>query len=111
MKPSTTPLPPDVFEAIVTALAQTLASVYRARSASVESGRQESPPSPPVGLPAVSPWLTAKDAAARARCSVKILYRAVNGGRLRAVKIGAGRNMRFRAEWVDEWLQRSSMHR
>ena len=40
--------------------------------------------------------------------SPKILYSAVNTGRLKAARIGAGRNMLFCERWINEWLTSSS---
>ena len=40
-------------------------------------------------------------------CSRKVLYRAAKAGHLRVGRIGSGRNMVFRKEWIDEWLSRS----
>src|SRR5262245_10117144 len=101
-------LPPDVFDAIVTALAQTLAATYRANWQL---------PAPSVGpAPAAdrmvvteSPWLTVREAAARARCGSKLLYRDVSAGRLKAVRIDGRRSVRFRAEWIDAWLERNAV--
>ena len=56
-----------------------------------------------LGVPP-SPWLTVKEAAARARCGVKTVYREVRAGRLRAARVGGRRELRFLTEWVDEWL-------
>jgi len=55
-----------------------------------------------------SPWLTAREAAARLRVSVKTLYREVHAQRLRAARIGERRDLRFLAEWCDEYLERTS---
>jgi excisionase family DNA binding protein len=55
-----------------------------------------------------SPWLTVHDAAGRARCGIKTIYREVKAKRLRAARVGGRRELRFRAEWVDEWLDRTS---
>lgn len=55
-----------------------------------------------------SPWLTVKEAAARARCGPKVIYREVKAGRLRAATIGNRRDLRILAEWVDAWLTASS---
>ena len=52
----------------------------------------------------VSPWLTVTEAAERARCGVKLIYREVRAGRLRAAHLGGRRDLRLTAEWVDEWL-------
>jgi excisionase family DNA binding protein len=54
-----------------------------------------------------SPWLTVKEAAARARCGIKTIYREVNAGRLKAARVGGRRELRLLATWVDEWLARS----
>jgi excisionase family DNA binding protein len=49
----------------------------------------------------VSPvWLTVREAAERVQCGPKVIYRAVKAGKLRAVRIGNGRDLRFLAEWV-----------
>ena len=52
----------------------------------------------------VSPWLTVKGAAERGNCGVKLIYREVNAGRLRAARVGGRRELRLLVEWVDEWL-------
>jgi excisionase family DNA binding protein len=56
-----------------------------------------------------TPWLTVEQAAERARCGVKTIYREVRAGRLRAARIGGRRELRLRAEWVDDWLTRSAV--
>jgi excisionase family DNA binding protein len=55
-----------------------------------------------------SPWLTVAEAAQRARCGVKTVYREVRAGRLRAARIGGRRELRLRPEWVDTWLDQTS---
>jgi DNA binding domain, excisionase family len=50
------------------------------------------------------PWLTVAEAADRARCGVKLIYREVKAGRLRAAKVGGRRELRLLPEWVDQWL-------
>ena len=55
-----------------------------------------------------TPWLRVDEAADRAKCSRKTLYKEVKAKRLRAAVIGGRRELRFRAEWVDEWLERTS---
>lgn len=50
-------------------------------------------------------WLTVAEGAARARVGRKLVYREVNAGRLRAVRVGGGRSLRFRPEWIDAWLE------
>jgi excisionase family DNA binding protein len=54
------------------------------------------------------PWLTVAEAAQRARCGVKTVYREVQAGRLRAARIGGRRELRLRPEWVDAWLEQAS---
>ena len=54
--------------------------------------------------PAQTPWLTPKEAAQRARCGVKTIYREVTAGRLRAARVGGRRELRIQPDWVDEWL-------
>ena len=55
-----------------------------------------------------SPWLTVGEAAERARCGAKLIYREVRAGRLLAARVGGRRELRLRAEWIDEWLLRSA---
>lgn len=52
-----------------------------------------------------TPWLTPKEAAGRARCGVKMIYREVKAGRLRAARIAGRRELRIKPEWVDAWLE------
>jgi hypothetical protein len=55
-------------------------------------------------------WKKATDAA-REWCGgvdEKTLYRAVKEGRLKAARIGAGRNLLFCEAWCDEWLTSSA---
>jgi excisionase family DNA binding protein len=59
--------------------------------------------SPGLNRPA-SPWLTVGEAAERAKCGVKTIYREVRAGRLKAARIGGRRELRFLAEWIDAWL-------
>lgn len=62
-----------------------------------------------MSAPAVtSPWLTVREAAARARCGPKVIYREVKAGRLRAATIGNRRDLRIFSDWVDDWLTASS---
>jgi len=50
-------------------------------------------------------WMKAPKAADYAGgISPKILYSAVRAGKLRAAKIGAGRNLLFCETFIDEWL-------
>ena len=49
-------------------------------------------------------WLTVRDAADRARCGPKTIYRAVRSSQLRAARIGGRRELRFLASWIDAWL-------
>ncbi len=55
-------------------------------------------------LGAPSPWLTVKEAAARARCGTKLIYREVTAERLQAARVGGRRELRLRADWIDDWL-------
>ena len=55
-----------------------------------------------------SPWLTVKEAARRARCGVKTIYREARAERLRAARIGGRRELRLKPEWVDEWLMQAT---
>ncbi len=49
-------------------------------------------------------WLTVGEAAQRARCGPKLIYREVNAGRLQVVRLGGRREIRVKPEWVDNWL-------
>ena len=72
-----------------------------------ESGNQSRARMAPTPVLA-SPWLTVKEAAERARCGVKTVYREVAAGRLKAARIGGRRELRFLADWIDQWLSASS---
>ncbi len=56
-----------------------------------------------------SPWLTVDQAAARAQLGTKAIYRAVRSGRLRAARVGGRRQLRFRSEWIDAWLEATAI--
>ena len=49
-------------------------------------------------------WLRVDEAADRARCGPKTIYRAVRSGHLRAARIGGRRELRFLESWIDCWL-------
>jgi excisionase family DNA binding protein len=51
-----------------------------------------------------TPWITVDEAAKRARCGIKLIYREVRAGRLKAVRIGGRRELRLRPDWIDAWL-------
>lgn len=54
-------------------------------------------------------WLDAEQAATRARVSKRTIYNAVVSGRLRAARVGDGkRALRFKPEWIDQWLEDSA---
>ena len=97
-----TRLPPDVFEAVLNALRDALVAEYRMRFV------DHPPAARSVASTSMSPWLTVHDAAARARCGTKTLQREVAAGRLHAVRVGGRRSLRFRAEWIDQWLESSA---
>ena len=63
---------------------------------------------PPATAADQSPWLTPKEAAQRARCGVKTIYRETKLGRLRAARVGGRRDLRIRPEWVDAWLDKAA---
>jgi excisionase family DNA binding protein len=55
----------------------------------------------------LTPWLTVTEAAGRARCGPKLIYREVRARRLKAARLGGRRELRLLSEWVDEWLRES----
>jgi excisionase family DNA binding protein len=55
-----------------------------------------------------SPWLTVSEAADRARCGPKLIYREVAAKRLKAARVGGRRELRLRPEWIDQWLDAST---
>jgi excisionase family DNA binding protein len=58
--------------------------------------------------PMVSPWLTVREAAGRAKCGERSIYNATRSGKLRAARLGGRRELRFLASWIDAWLLASS---
>jgi excisionase family DNA binding protein len=51
-------------------------------------------------------WLKVDDARRHAGgVSRQTLYNAVRTGKLRAARVGAGRNLLFCEAWIDEWLR------
>lgn len=53
-------------------------------------------------------WLTVQQAANRAQCGEKLLYRAVRRREIRHVKLNGRGDLRFRPVWVDDWLESHS---
>lgn len=51
-------------------------------------------------------WLRIAEVAAIAQVHEATVRRAIRAGLLRAVRVNAGRSLRTRQEWVDEWLSR-----
>jgi excisionase family DNA binding protein len=56
----------------------------------------------------LSPWVDVRQAAQHANCGRKGIYTAVASGKLRAARLGGRRELRFLAEWIDEWLVATS---
>jgi excisionase family DNA binding protein len=105
-------LPPDLFEAVVTAFSETLVRAYRERFSRIQTAiLPKSMPAPGSAAPTLeSPWLRVAEAAKRARCARSTIYAEVQMGRLRSTRVGGGRLLRIRAEWVDQWLQSGTAH-
>jgi excisionase family DNA binding protein len=53
-------------------------------------------------------WLTLRRAAARAAVSEATIRREVSRHRIRFARVGGRRCLRFRAEWIDAWLDSST---
>ena len=66
------------------------------------------PTNAPTETPPPTPWRTTRQAAARAQVSPKMLYREVKAGRLRHALVGGRRELRFRDEWIDQWLEHTA---
>ena len=56
-------------------------------------------------LPVDSPWMVMAEAAAYAKRGRRLLAKAVKDGELRAARIGGRRELLFRREWLDEWIE------
>lgn len=50
-------------------------------------------------------WLKLAGAAAHADVGRRQIYGAVRSGRLRAARVGGRSELRFRREWIDQWLE------
>ncbi len=76
----------------------------RVTEASMGTVRKEQP-----GEQSAAPvWLVTAEAAERARVGPKTIFREVRAGRLKAARVGGRRELRFRASWVDAWLEARS---
>ena len=53
-------------------------------------------------------WFKVRMAAKYSGLSTKTVYGAIRNGKLRAARIGAGRNVVTCRAWVDEWLTTSA---
>ena len=53
-------------------------------------------------------WLTVEEAAQRARVGHRTIYNEVRAGRLRAARVGGRRELRFRPDYIDQWLEQSA---
>ena len=56
------------------------------------------------GHEVINDWCTARVAGTIAHCGRRTIYRAVEEGRLRAVRLGGRRRLRLRRAWIEEWL-------
>jgi excisionase family DNA binding protein len=52
-----------------------------------------------------SPWLTRREAAQYAKRSPRFLTHQVRAGKLRAAIVGGRRELLFRREWLDAWIE------
>lgn len=58
-----------------------------------------------AGATTSSPWLNIAECAAYARVGRKVLYRAIQLGRLRAAHVDQRKKLIIHREWCDLWLQ------
>lgn len=67
-------------------------------------------PTAQTSIPAANdrPWLTIAEAAERARVHPATLRREIAAGRLRHARVGGRKSLRFRASFIDEWLESSA---
>ena len=56
-------------------------------------------------------WWTAEEAAEYCRCSVATLYMLVKTGKIKTARVTGMRQLRFRKEWIDQWLEKSTKSR
>ena len=96
-------LPSDLLELVVDALTRRFLREYQATRPAPTADL--APRGSETAIPTTPTWWTVKEAAGRARCGPKLIYREVTAGRLRAVRVGGGRSLRFKAEWIDAWLE------
>ena len=54
--------------------------------------------------PTQETWLTRREAAAYVQVSEATIGREVRSGRLRHARVGGRRSLRFRRDWIDDWL-------
>ena len=55
-------------------------------------------------VPTQETWLTRREAAAYVQVSEATIGREVRRGRLRHARVGGRRSLRFRRDWIDDWL-------
>ena len=53
-------------------------------------------------------WLTVEQARQVVQCGLKLIYREIKAGRLRAARIGNRRDLRIKRDWIDQWLEASA---
>jgi len=51
-----------------------------------------------------TPWLTPREAAARAKVGRNLLYHAIKTGKLKAARLGVRNELRIHEEWLDAWI-------
>jgi len=54
--------------------------------------------------PVDTPWLTPREAAARAKVGPQTVYDAVRSGRLKAARLGGRNDIRIHVDWLDAWI-------
>jgi len=53
-------------------------------------------------------WVTPQDAAKYLSLNVATIYALVKAGKLKASRVTGSRNLRFKMEWLEQWMLRNT---